>query len=172
MRAADVVLVLPAIYVVLALRAAMPLVLSPGEVFAGLSIVLALVGWPMVARGVRAIVATENAREYAEAARAAGAGPARVLLVHLLPAARGFIATQAALLVPAFVLAEATLSFAGFGFAEPIPSWGTMLQEAGSTRAFGEFPWLLTPAAAIAIVSLAVNVLISKTYAEARAGQF
>ncbi len=172
MRAADLVLVLPAIYVVLALRAVMPLVLAPQEVFAGLSIVLALAGWPAVARGVRAIVATERRREYAEAARAAGATPARVIVRHLLPAAAGFIATQAALLVPAFVLAEATLSYIGFGFAEPVPSWGTMLQEAGSGRAFGDFPWLLAPAIAIAIVSLAVNLSFSDAYGKRARVQF
>ncbi len=172
MRVADLVLVLPAIYVVLALRAVMPLVLAPAEVFAGLSLVLALAGWPLVARGVRAIVAAERRSQYAEAARAAGATPARVIMRHVLPAARGFIATQAALLVPAFVLAEATLSYVGFGFAEPVPSWGTMLQEAGSGRAFGEFPWLLAPAIAIAIVSLAVNIVVSCTYDQTRHVQF
>jgi peptide/nickel transport system permease protein len=163
MRAADLVLVLPAIYVVLTLRAAMPLVLATWQVFVGVSIVLALVGWPLVARAVRAIVATERTRDYTEAARAAGASPARVLFVHVLPATGGAVATQAALLVPAFVLAEATLSFVGFGFAEPTPSWGTLLQEAGSVRVFGDYPWLLAPAAAIAIVSLSVNLLISES---------
>lgn len=172
MRVADVVLVLPAMYVVLAMRAVMPLVLAPWEIFAGLSLVLALAGWPIVARGVRAIVATERNRDYAEAARASGASGARVVFVHLLPAARGFIATQAALLIPAFVLAEATLSFVGFGFAEPVPSWGTMLQDGGSPRALGDFPWLLAPAVAIAIVSLAVNISIQKTYSRTSDVQF
>jgi peptide/nickel transport system permease protein len=172
MRVAEVVLVLPAIYVVLALRAVMPLVLSPAEVFAGLSIVLALAGWPIVARGVRAIVAAERDREYAQAARASGATAARVLFVHLLPAARGFVGTQAALLIPAFVLAEATLSFVGFGFAEPFPSWGTMLQDAGSARVFGDFPWLLAPAGAIAIVSLSINSIVSTTYDNNKHVQF
>ncbi len=164
MRVADLVLVLPAIYVALALRAVMPLVLSPIEVFSGISTVLALVGWPIVARAVRAIVARERTRDYAEAARAAGASSARVLFVHLLPAARGAIVTQAALLLPAFVLAEATLSFVGFGFAEPIPSWGTMLQEAGSVRVFAERPWLLAPALAIAVLNFAVSLCASTTY--------
>jgi peptide/nickel transport system permease protein len=164
MRVADVVLVLPTIYVVLALRATMPLVLEPWQIFTGISAVLALAGWPIVARGVRAIVASERGREYVEAARAAGAGPPRVMFRHLLPAARGFLVTQAALLVPAFVLAEATLSFAGFGFAEPIPSWGSMLQDAGNVRAFGEFPWLLVPAVSITIVSFAINITLAMTY--------
>jgi peptide/nickel transport system permease protein len=172
MRIAEFVLVLPAIYVVLALRAVMPLVLEPAEVFAGLATVLALAGWPIVARGVRAIVATERTREYADAARAAGATSARVLRRHLLPAARGFLGTQAALLVPAFVLAEATLSFVGLGFAEPIPSWGTMLQDAGHVRAFGEFPWLAVPAVSITIVSFAINISTVKTYTERQRVQF
>lgn len=159
MRVAEFVLVLPAIYVVLALRAVMPLVLSPLQVFTGLSIVLALAGWPIVARGVRAILMAESRREYVEAAKAAGAGTPTVLVRHLLPAARGFLGTQAALLVPAFVLAEATLSFVGFGFPEPVSSWGTMLRDAGHVRSFGEFPWLLLPAAAITAVTLAVNLL-------------
>jgi peptide/nickel transport system permease protein len=164
MRIADLVLVLPAIYVVLALRAVMPLVLPPMAVFVGLSSVLALVGWPMVARGVRAIVATERRSDYAESARAAGAGTTRVVFRHLLPATRGFVALQGALLVPAFVLAEATLSFVGFGFSEPVASWGTMLQDAGNVRVFGEFPWLLAPAAAIAIVALAVQAASGVEY--------
>ena len=172
MRVADLVLVLPAIYVVLTLRAVMPLVLEPWQIFTGLSIVLALVGWPLVARAVRAIAAVERSRDYVEAARAAGASPSRILLVHVLPAARGAIATQAALLVPAFVLAEATLSFVGFGFAEPTPSWGTLLQEAGSVRVFGDFPWLLAPAAAIAILSFAVSLITSAAYSKSPHVQF
>lgn len=162
MQAADFVLILPAVYVVLALRAAMPLVLAPGETFLLVAGILALVGWPMAARGVRAIVAAERRRDYAAAARSLGAGHARVLVRHLLPATRGFLAVQATLLVPAFILAEATLSFVGLGFAEPTPSWGTMLYEAGrNVRDLGLFPWLLSPAFAIVLVALAVQLATS-----------
>lgn len=160
MRAAEMILVLPALYVVLALRSAMPLVLEPRQVFVGVAGVLAVVGWPVVARGVRAIVSVECHLDYVEAARACGSSPTRLVLRHILPAARGFIRTQAALLVPAFAIAEATLSFAGFGFAEPTPSWGTMLQEAGNVRLVGEHPWLLAPAVAIAAVSWAMHSVV------------
>ncbi len=156
MRTADTVLVLPAIYVVMVLRASMPLVLSTAEVFWTIVVVLALAGWPYVARGVRAVVAAERAKEYAEAARAIGAGSWRILLRHLLPASRGFLVVQGTLLLPAFILAEATLSFVGFGFAEPTPSWGVMLQGAGQAGTLAEAPWLLSPAAAIVLSVLAV----------------
>jgi peptide/nickel transport system permease protein len=159
MRISDFIVALPAVYVVLALRAAMPLVLTTSQVFWTMVIVLAIVGWPFPAKGVRAVVASERSREYAEAARAMGASRTRLLLRHLLPAARGFLVVQATLLVPAFILAEATLSYVGLGFAEPIPSWGAMLREAGHGRALVEAPWLLAPALAIVVAALTVNLV-------------
>jgi len=161
-RLSDFVLVLPAIYVVLALRAVMPLVLPPRDVFLLLVGIFGLVGWPIVARGVRAIIASERQREYAMAARAAGAGPVRILL-HLLPAARGYITVQGGLLVPAFILAEATMSYVGLGFPDTTPTWGTMLQEAANVSLIVDAPWILAPAAAIFAVVLGVNLLIQGT---------
>jgi peptide/nickel transport system permease protein len=160
MRFAEFVLVLPTTYVVLALRAVMPLVLPASAVFLLMSGIFALVGWPYVARGVRAIVASERQRDYAVAARAAGASHARILVRHLLPAARGFLATQATLLLPAFILAEATLSYVGLGFAEPTASWGAMLHEAANVTAIADCPWTLSPAAAIFLAILAVNLSV------------
>ncbi len=160
MRLSDFVLVLPAMYVVLALRAALPPVLPPGAVFALVAAVLASVGWPMIARGVRAIVAVERSREYALAAVAAGAGTWRLLFRHLMPACRGFLATQATLLLSAFILAEATLSYVGLGFPDPTPSWGTMLQEAASAATLADAPWTLCPAAAIFVTVLSVNLIV------------
>jgi peptide/nickel transport system permease protein len=158
MRVADFVLVLPAVYVVLAMRATMPLVLTTAQVFWTVAVVLALAGWPYPARVVRAIVAAERRKEYAEAARAAGASRSRILLHHLLPATRGSLALQATLLLPAFILAEATLSFVGLGFPEATPSWGVMLGEAAGVGAMVDAPWLLAPAAAIVITVLAVHL--------------
>ncbi|HXH24904.1 MAG TPA: ABC transporter permease [Vicinamibacterales bacterium] len=159
-RCSEFVLVLPTIYVALALRAVVPLVLPPAAVFALLAAILTLLGWPIVARGVRAIVLVEREREYAVAARALGAGGARLLWRHLLPAARGYIGTQAALLLPAFILAEATLSYVGLGFPDSSPTWGTMLQEAANVALLGDAPWTLAPAAAIFVVVLAANLLV------------
>ena len=156
----ELVLVLPAVYIVLALRSALPLVLPAGSVFALMAVIFGLVGWPWVARGVRGIVATERTKDYAAAARSLGASHARVLLVHLLPACRPFLATQAVLLIPAFILAEATLSFVGLGFPDTVPSWGTMLTEAADVSAIRQFPWMLAPAAAIFAVTLGANLVL------------
>jgi peptide/nickel transport system permease protein len=159
-RLSDFVLVLPAIYVVLALRAVLPLVLPDAHVFLLMTGIFALVGWPFVARGVRAIVASERSTDYAQAARALGAGHARMLARHLLPATRGYLLVQATLLVPAFILAEATMSYVGLGFSDRTPSWGSMLLDAANVSALADFPWALAPAAAIFVVVLSVNLLV------------
>lgn len=158
MRIADFVIVLPAIYLVLALRGALPVALTTTQVFVALVGVLSLVGWPTVARGVRGILVVEREAEYAEAARAMGAGAARVIVRHLLPAASGFFVVQATLLVPAFVTAEATLSLVGLGFTPPAASWGMMLQDASSPGTLVAAPWLLAPAFAVMVTVLAVHL--------------
>jgi peptide/nickel transport system permease protein len=158
MLVADFVLVLPGVYLVLVLRAMLPILLSTSEVFWLMSLLFAVAGWPHVARGVRAIVATERARDYAEAARAAGAGPFR-LLWHLLPATRGFLGVETVLLVPTLLVAEATISYLGLGFPEPTPSWGTMLRETENVRVMAEAPWMLAPAAALFIFVLGVQLV-------------
>ncbi len=159
-RLSDFVLVLPATYVVLALRAVMPLVLPARTVFVLLAGIFALVGWPVVARGVRGIIASERELEYVAAGRAAGASPMRLLAKHLMPAASGYLTTQATLLLPAFILAEATLSYVGLGFPDTVPTWGTMLHDASNVAMLAEAPWLLAPAAAIFLVVLAVNLVV------------
>jgi peptide/nickel transport system permease protein len=173
MAMTDFVLVLPAVYVVLAFRAALPLVLTVSQVFWALTLVLIVAGWPITARGVRAIVAGERTKEYAEAAKAAGAGPLRILLRHLAPATAGFLAVSGTLLVPAFILTESTMSLVGLGFPIPTATWGTMMREAWQGGALTEAPWLLAPAAAIALTVLALHLLASdRTRDGAQRGTF
>ncbi|MEW6322121.1 MAG: ABC transporter permease [Acidobacteriota bacterium] len=163
MRAADFVLVLPVLYVVLVLRAVMPLVLPASTIFLLMAAIFALVGWPVVARGVRAIIRAERAREYIAAAQSLGASPARIVFRHLLPSCGGHLVVQATLLLPAFILAEATLSYVGLGFPDETASWGTMLIEASNVNALARFPWTLAPAAAIFAVALATNLLLERS---------
>jgi peptide/nickel transport system permease protein len=158
MRVADFVLVLPAVYLVLVLRALLPLVLSTWDVFGLMAVLFAVAAWPHVARGVRAIVVVERSRDYVEAARAAGAGRWRVLR-HVLPATRGFLSAELVLLIPALLSAEAAISFLGLGFPEPTASWGTMLQDAANVRVMTEAPWMLAPAVALFLVVLAVQLI-------------
>lgn len=166
MRGTDFVMVLPAMYVALALRSVLPLVLAARTVFLLLAAIFAVVGAPFIARGVRAIVRSERQLDYAVAARALGASDVRLLVRHLLPAARGFIAVEITMLVPAFIVAEATLSYVGLGFPEPVASWGSMLHDASSVRVFADFPWLLSPAVAMFLVVLGLNLVLQDSRPE------
>jgi peptide/nickel transport system permease protein len=151
MMIADFGLVLPGLYLVLVLRTLLPQTITTPQVFWLMVVIFGIAGWPHVARGVRGIVTAERKTEYAEAARACGAGRIRMMR-HLLPAARGFLAVQLVLLVPSLFLAEAVVSFLGLGFPEPTASWGTMLQEASNVSAVVGAPWTLAPAAALFVV--------------------
>ena len=162
-RSSEFLLVLPTMYVVLVLRAVLPLVLDAATVFALLTLIFTALGWPIVARGTRAIVVSEREQEYVSAARALGASPGRVLARHVLPAALGYLLTQLTLLIPAFILAEATLSYVGFGFPPGTATWGTMLQDAANVLLVADLPWLLAPAVAIFLTVLAINLLVQAT---------
>lgn len=162
-RGMEFVLVIPTIYAALAVRSVMPLVLPASTVFLTLAAIFACLGAPVVARGVRAIVLSEREQDYAVAAKAAGAGMMRVLGRHLLPAAKGYAAVQATLLVPAFIIGEATLSYVGFGFPAATASWGTMLQEAANISLLVDVPWILAPAGAIVLFVLAINLTVQGT---------
>ena len=158
MGVSDWLLAVPGAYLVLVLRGAMPLVISPGETFVLMAALFAFAAWPHVARGVRGIVSAERRRDYAEAARASGASNWR-LMSELLPAARGFLAVEIVLLVPALLVAEATVSYLGLGFPDESASWGRLLQDAANVRVMSEAPWMLAPAAGVFVVTLGAQVL-------------
>ncbi len=162
MGVSDWLLAMPGAYLVLVMRGALPLVLTAGQTFALISLLFTVATWPHVARGVRGIVAAERAREYAEAARASGAGLWR-LMSQLLPAARGFLAVEIVLLVPALLVAEATVSYLGLGFSDAAASWGRLLQDAANVRVMSEAPWMLAPAVSVFVVTLVAQFVGSSS---------
>lgn len=159
MRVGDALLVLPIAYVVVAFRALLPDALSTATVFVSMVGVFTLATWPWVARSVRAVVQATRAEDYVLAARASGASPWQLLRWHLLPACSGVLVAQVTLLLPTFVLAEATLSYLGLGFPDDVPSWGTMIQESANANDLARFPWTLAPAVAVFAVVLLTNLL-------------
>ena len=93
----------------------------------------ALVGWTTVARLVRGATLSLRARDFVRAAEGLGAGPWRVMLVHILPNAASPIIVATTLAVGNIILFESVLSFLGLGVQPPIPSWGNMLTNAQET---------------------------------------
>jgi peptide/nickel transport system permease protein len=127
MRCVELFLALPWLYLLLALRGLLPLRTSPKQAFLLFIIVIGLVGWARPARLIRGVVLSVRERKHLLAARSFGASDLYLLRCHILPEIRGLVLTQAALLIPQYVVAEVTLSFLGLGVSEPVPSWGGML---------------------------------------------
>jgi peptide/nickel transport system permease protein len=160
MRAADAMLALPALVLILAARAALPIALPTVRAAAFLIAVFVVVGWAEMARLVRGLVMELRGHEFVTAARSLGMTESRVLFRHVLPNASRAIIVQLSLMVPAFLLAETALSFLGVGVQEPDVSWGTMLADANSTTQLAEQPLLLlAPAFAIFLFVLGVRLL-------------
>lgn len=159
MRLAELFLALPALYLVIALRSALPLNLEPEQVFGALVLVISFFGWAQLARVTRGLVLALREQEYVTAALALGASDGWIIRRHLLPQLAGFALTQAALAAPGYILAEVTLSYLGLGVPEPLPSWGNMLAGAQNVQALTNYWWNLAPAVAVFITSLAFYLL-------------
>jgi peptide/nickel transport system permease protein len=119
---------------------------------------LSIGGWVGYARLVRAQVMAVKQREFVEAARALGAGDARILLRHILPNIVQPLIVQAAIGMAGAVLAEATLSFLGLGIPPPAASWGSMLNNARS-HLFESPHMVAFPAIAIMLCVLSFNFI-------------
>ncbi|HEX2765124.1 MAG TPA: ABC transporter permease [Candidatus Limnocylindria bacterium] len=152
MRATDALLSLPVLLLAIALAA----ILGPSLVL--LTIVIAAVWWTTTARIVFSQVRVILAQDFIEAARAIGARPLRILVVHVLPHIVPLVVVYATLGIAAVVLFESTLSFLGAGPPPPAASWGTMIAEHASYYR-SDPRLLLLPGAAIALTVLAFNLL-------------
>ncbi|HXM62566.1 MAG TPA: ABC transporter permease [Terriglobales bacterium] len=154
MRLSDLFLVLPWLYLLLAVRSFLPLHISPTEAFFLLVAVIGTIGWARPARLIRGIVLGAKTRKYVIASRGFGASDAYILRRHVLPHVSGILSTQAAMLVPQYVIAEVTLSFLGLGLGEPTPSWGNLLANLQQYNVLVSYWWMFSPAFALVVVSL------------------
>lgn len=121
-------------------------------------IAVGVAGIPFYARTCYSAALVETSKPYFEASIAAGAGPNRLVFLHLLPNVLPTMIVVATLGVSTAILAAAGLSFLGLGAQPPTSEWGYML--AGSRDYINRAPWLMTiPGLAIAITVLGFNLL-------------
>lgn len=161
MRASEVFLTVPWLYLLLFVRAFLPLRTSANSVFLLLIAVLGLLGWARPARLIRGVVLSAKERDYVLAARGFGASDLYLLRRHILPHASGVVAMQTAFYIPQYILAEVTLSFFGLGVSEPAPSWGNMLAGLRQYFVLESCWWMFAPAFALIVVFLAYHRLFS-----------
>ncbi len=158
-RVIEILRSLPELPLWMALSAALPARWSPILVYFGITLILALVDWPGLARAVRSKLLALREEDFATAATLMGAKPSRVIGRHLLPNFMSHLIASATLSIPTMILAETALSFLGLGLRPPITSWGVLLIEAQNIEAVTLFPWLMTPMVPVIIVVLAFNFL-------------
>ena len=169
MRAADVFMALPWIYLLFAVRAALPLRIDTRATFLMLVAVLGIVGWARPARMIRGIVLSARERTYVRAAEGFGASAPYLLWRHILPHTYGLVLTQASVLIPQYLLAEVALSFLGLGIGEPTASWGGMLGTLQQYHVLTSYWWMLAPAMALAAIALGYHALTALVQDRARA---
>jgi len=152
MRVTDVFLAFPALILAMAVAAAL------GRNLTNLTIALMVVWWPTYARLVRGQVLAEKERLYVDAARAVGAGPARIIFRHVLPNSIFPVIVQATLDLGGVILTAAGLSFIGFGAGAGVAEWGLMIAD-GRSYLF-QSPWIACfPGLAILLSSLGLNLI-------------
>ena len=150
---------IPEIPLIMALAAALPADLPVIQLYFGITILLAFVGWTGLARVVRGRFLSMREEDFVMAARFAGSSEMRIILRHMMPSFLSHIIASLTLSIPGIILSETGLSFIGLGLRAPAISWGVLLQEAQNLRSVALAPWVLTPALAVIITVLAFNVL-------------
>jgi peptide/nickel transport system permease protein len=152
MRFTDLMMAFPSLLLAIALAA----IFRPSLWI--VAMVIALVNGVQIARVVYTETTALTEREFVRASRAIGAGPWRILLIHVIPHLVPTMLVWGTLGIATTVLLEATLSFLGVGVQPPMPSWGNIVFE--NQTWFATAPWLVfIPGAAILLLALSFNLL-------------
>ncbi len=159
MRLCELIMSIPALYLIISLRATFPPGMSSAQVYAMIIVILSFIGWASMARVIRGMTLSLREQQFVLAARALGQSHLKVIVRHILPNTFSYVIVAATLSVPYYILGEVVLSFLGVGIQEPSASWGNMLTAAQNTDYLQHYPWLLAPGAAIFVTVLAFNFL-------------
>jgi peptide/nickel transport system permease protein len=160
--ATNLLMTLPWLFLLLLVRALLPVDMPSEQTTWVTFLLLALLGWAPAARVLAASTRSLRLSGFVTRARAEGAGPIRVLLRHLAPNLRGLLWAQFLILLPGFILSEATLGFLGLGVGEPLPSWGALLRDLEDYSAVAEQPWRLAPLILMFVTVLGLGILAPK----------
>ncbi len=162
MRFSEFVLALPALYIVLSLRAFLPAKMPFMQNLLLIVGTIAAVAWPPMARGIRGLILQLRNSVFVEAAHSLGASPWHIFRRHMFPGLLPFILSQLVVAAPIFLLGEVVLSFLNIGFHDAGESWGSMLKNLKDARVLTDFWWNLLPLGMVFVTLLCLNLLGSR----------
>ena len=158
----DLFLSVPWLFLLLAVRAVLPLNTAPSLSVAVTFSLLGLLGWPGPARVMIAAANSEVRAAYVLRARAAGCGPWRLAVTHIAPNLAPIAWAQFWTTAPAFLLSEVNLALLGLGIAEPLPSWGSLMRELQNFSSIPRQPWIAVPLVVL-VITLGCSQLAWRT---------
>ena len=162
MLVVDVFLCVPWIFLLITVRAVLPLNISPEASVVVTFALLGLLGWAASARVICAGARDMMKSEFVWMARAAGFSGLKLIRLHMLPNLRGTLLAQFWISVPVFIIAEANLGVLGLGVSEPLPSLGSLLRELQHVVTLRPEPWQFVPLIVLIVVVSSFQALLNK----------
>ncbi len=162
MAVTDLFLSLPWLFLLITVRAVMPLNVTPLASVVVTFLLLGLLGWTSAARVLCATAGSLRDSDFVRQARALGVRPLRLFWLHVLPNLKPVLYAQFWISIPVFILTEANLGILGLGVAEPMPSWGSLLRELEGLVSLGEEPWKFVPLVLLAVVVTSFQFVLSE----------
>jgi len=162
MAVTDLFMALPWLFLLITVRAMMPLNVPPLISVVVTFLLLGLLGWTSAARVLCSAAGSLRNSDFVRQARASGIPSARLFWVHVLPNLKPVLYAQFWISIPVFILSEANLGILGLGVAEPLPSWGSLLKELEGMISVGEEPWKFVPLVLLVVVVTSFQLVLSR----------
>jgi peptide/nickel transport system permease protein len=162
MAATDLFLSLPWLFLLITVRALLPLNVSPITSVVVTFTLLGSLGWAAAARVLCADVCSLRDSDFILLCRASGNSSSRLFWKQILPNLKPILFAQFWISIPLFILTEANLGILGLGVAEPLPSWGGLLRELENLSALSGQPWQLAPAVLLILTVSCFHLALEK----------
>ena len=160
MRFSEFFMLMPSLYFILFLRSILNTKMDSGTSYMIITLILALVSWPGLARTIRGMVHAIKREEFVVDAALEGVPAATIIFRHIIPQTASYMIVNVTLSIPGFIMSETALSYLGLGINDPSVSWGSLINREISTLSnLRNFPWLLYPVLMLLLVTLAFNFL-------------
>lgn len=160
MRFSEFFMLMPSLYFILFLRSILNTKMDSGTSYMIITLILALVSWPGLARTIRGMVHAIKREEFVVDAALEGVPAATIIFRHIIPQTASYMIVSVTLSIPGFIMSETALSYLGLGINDPSVSWGSLINRDISTLSnLRNFPWLLYPVLMLLLVTLAFNFL-------------